>query len=480
MKRVMLPVACLVFNWLWGLGTWTATAEPPAATNVVLIISDDLKASALGCYGNQVCETPQIDRLAARSMVFERAYCQGTACRPSRTSMMFSRYFDDRGVSLGENFIRHGYPSVRVGKIFHMRVPGDIIAGTDGEDVAACWTERYNMPGLEAHTPGDYACLNLNIFTTALENRQSTAMPHRMFVTVSYEGDGSDQPDWKAATKSIELLRRFSRQQQPFFLAIGFIRPHYPSVAPVQYFDRYPHEEIELPFVPEGHLDEIPPPGISRSNSQHSGIDRFPENQQRMWAAYYATVTFLDDQVGRVLDEIDRLGLADTTAIAFTSDHGYHLGEHTFWEKTNLREEVIRVPLLISAPGMEPGRSDSIVELMDIYPTLCTLAGIGIPPTVQGRNLVPVLRDPTVSVRDAALSIVRNGHSLRCSQWAYMRYHDGSEELYDMEADPHQFRNLARRDGHEAILHDFRQRLQAILADAPPSAAKKPKAKGQP
>jgi iduronate 2-sulfatase len=469
-----LPPAWLLVGWTWAVG------DQPAATNVVFIISDDLKASVLGCYGNPVCETPHIDRLAARSMVFDRAYCQGTACAPSRTSLMFSRYFGDRGISMGENFIRHGYHSTRVGKIFHMRVPGDIIAGTDGQDVAACWTERTNMPGLEAHTPGDYACLNLNLFTTDLENRQSTAMPHRMFVTVSYEGDGSDQPDWKTATKSTQLLQRYSQQQQPFFLAIGFIRPHYPSVAPVQYFDRYPHEQIELPFVPEGHLDEIPPAGISRSNSQQSGIDRFPENQQRMWAAYYATVTFLDDQVGRVLDEIDRLGLADTTAIVFTSDHGYHLGEHTFWQKTNLREEVIRVPLMISAPGLTPGRSDSIVELMDIYPTLCALTGIATPPTVQGHNLVPVLRNPTVSVRDAALSILRNGHSLRCPRWAFMRYQDESEELYDMDADPQQFRNLARRDGHDAILQDFRQRLQAILADAPPTAPKNVKPKGKP
>jgi iduronate 2-sulfatase len=199
--------------------------------------------------------------------------------------------------------------------------------------------------GLEAHTPGDYACLNLNVFTTELQGRESTAMPHRMFVTVSYEGDGSDQPDWKAATKSIELMQKYRRQDQPFFLAIGFIRPHYPSVAPVQYFDRYPHEKIELPFVPENHLDQIPAAGISRSTSAQSGIDRFPENQQRMWAAYYATVTFLDDQVGRVLDALERLGLCDTTAVVFTSDHGYHLGEHTFWQKASLREEVIRVPL---------------------------------------------------------------------------------------------------------------------------------------
>jgi iduronate 2-sulfatase len=474
-RRWMLLLTWLLVGWT-GLDAADATV-----TNVVFIISDDLKASVLGCYGNQVCATPNIDRLAAQGMVFQRAYCQGTVCGPSRTSLMHSRYFDNQGVTLGEQFIRHGYTSARVGKIFHMRVPGDIIAGTDGQDVAACWTERYNAPGLEAHTPGDYACLNLNIFTTQLEGRQSTAMPHRMFVTVSYEGDGSDQPDWKAATKSVELLQRYRQQDQPFFLAVGFVRPHYPSVAPVQYFARYPHEEIELPVVPENHLDEIPEAGISGSNSRQNGIDRFPENQQRMWAAYYATVTFLDDQVGRVLDELDRLDLRDSTAIVFTSDHGYLLGEHTFWQKANLREEVIRVPLIISAPGFAPGRSRSVVELMDIYPTLCELTGVAVPQTVQGRSLVPVLEDPTVQVRDAALSIVRNGHSLRSARWAYMRYQDESEELYEMGADPNQFVNLARRDGHEAVLRDFRQQMQDRLAQAPRAIPKKkPKERTQP
>jgi iduronate 2-sulfatase len=151
---------------------------------------------------------------------------------------MRGRYFGNSGITLGEHFIAQERVTARIGKIFHMRVPGDIIAGTDGQDIAACWTERYNAPGLEAHTPGDYACLNLNVFTTELEGRQSTGDPHRPFVTVSYEGDGSDQPDAKAAAKSVELLRRFSAGQQPFLLATGFVRPHYPMVAPRQFFDR--------------------------------------------------------------------------------------------------------------------------------------------------------------------------------------------------------------------------------------------------
>ena len=195
--------------------------------NVLLIVSDDLKASALGCYGNTVCRTPHLDRLAKRGMIFERAYCQGLACAPSRPSFMHSAYPGSkrkRAMSLGELLQSRGMYTARVGKIYHMRVPGDIIGGTHGADVPACWTERFNSPGREAHTPGDYACLNKNIFTTELPGRESTRMPNRMFVTVSYDGDGSEQPDHKTATKTIELLRK--HKDKPFLIAAGYIRPH--------------------------------------------------------------------------------------------------------------------------------------------------------------------------------------------------------------------------------------------------------------
>jgi hypothetical protein len=173
--------------------------------------------------------------------------------------------------------------------------------------VEACWSQRFNSQGKEAHTPGDYACLNLNIFTTELEGRQSTKDPHRPFVTVSYEGDGSDQPDAKTAAKSVELLREFKAAGKPFLLAAGFVRPHYPMVAPRPFFDRYPHAKIEVPQVPENDLDDIPPLGISGSNSKKNGLAKFPENQQRMWSGYYAAVTFMDTQLGRILDELDAL-----------------------------------------------------------------------------------------------------------------------------------------------------------------------------
>jgi iduronate 2-sulfatase len=229
---------CRHHNDISGFKAETTSTTSEKKINVLFIVSDDLKASALGCYGNKVCKTPNIDKLASRGMVFNRAYCQGMACAPSRKSFMFSRYQDTAGTNLGEHFKNNGWYTARVGKIYHMRVPGDIIAGTHGLDVESSWTERFNSPGREAHTPGDYACLNLNIFTKEQEDRESTAMPNRMFVSVKYEGDGSDQPDHKTATKTVELLRK--HKDEPFFLAVGFVRPHYPNVAPKSVFPKLP------------------------------------------------------------------------------------------------------------------------------------------------------------------------------------------------------------------------------------------------
>jgi len=444
---------------LAAFGAWTsAAAKPPSAIkNVLFIVSDDLKASVLGCYGDRVCKTPNIDKLARQGVVFERAYCQGLMCAPSRLSFMHSRYQGTGKVNLGQHFRENGWYSARVGKIYHMRVPGDIIAGTDGLDIASSWTERFNSAGKEAHTPGQYACLNLNVFTTAAENRQSTRMPHRMFVTVRYKGDGSDQPDHKSATKAIELLQK--HKDERFFLAVGLVRPHYPMVAPQQFFDPYPWQKMKLPKSVKDDAADIPKPGLAGTRSETNPIGKFPDNQKRMWTGYYASVAFMDAQVGRILDELDRLGLRESTAVVFTSDHGYHLGEQGLWQKNNLHEEVTRVPLIIDAPGFKPGRSKALAELMDIYPTVSQLAGLKTPAEVQGQNLVPVLKDNAASVRRGALSIQRNGHGLRTADWAYLRYKDGSSELYDMRTDPHQFTNLAQHQQHAQT----RARLDAQL-----------------
>ncbi|MGI9466398.1 MAG: sulfatase, partial [Rubripirellula sp.] len=414
----------------------TAPQPPQEIKNVLFIIADDLRANVLGCYGDPFCKTPNIDKLARSGMLFERAYCQGTSCGPSRRSLMFSRYQGTGKVNMGQYFRENGWYTARVGKIYHMRVPGDIIAGTNGEDIASSWTERFNSPGLEAHTPGDYACLNLNIFTDDLEARESTKMPNRMFVTVQYDGDGSDQPDYKSANKAVDLLRK--HQNEPFFLAVGLVRPHYPMVAPREYFKPYPWQEMKLPAQQTDDLKDIPKLGKAKTISATNPIGKHPDNQRRMWSGYYASVSFMDEQVGKIIDELDALGLRDSTAIVFTSDHGYHLGDHQFWQKSNLHEQVLRVPLVMSVPNLPSGTSDAIVELVDIYPTVCALTGQRAPNELQGTSLVPVLTKAANQVKPGALSF-NNGFSLRTPNWHYMRYKDGTRELYDMKTDPGEF-----------------------------------------
>ncbi len=445
----------------------SAGAAESKIKNVLFLISDDLKASTLGAYGDRVVETPHIDALAKRGMIFQRGYCQGTSCGPSRRSFMRSRYWDENGKTMGENFIENGFYSARVGKIFHMKVPGDIIAGTNGLDVEDCWTERYNSAGLEAHTAGTYSLYNHDIETTSMKNRMSTAQHDRWFVSVRYEGDGSDQPDYKTASKTIELIREHGQSDRPFFIAAGFVRPHYPNVAPQQYFDKYPYQNIPLPETRAGDLDDVPELGHTRVTSLNDPIGKYPDNQKKFWGAYYATITYMDDQVGRIMAELDRQGLRDSTAIVFIGDHGYHLGEHFFWQKSNLHEDVTRVPFIVSAPGFEPGETDSIAELADLYPTLAELVGISYPDTVQGKSLVRVLKDATATVREDAFTVHGpKDLALRGDRWAYMRYKDDSEELYDMKQDPKQFTNLARDPQFAGVLAEQRERLRARVAAA--------------
>ena len=462
-RCLRIHTGCLLVTFVCGFTSVLSADKPkPRIKNVLFIVSDDLRAGVLGCYGDSMCQTPNIDKLAAEALVFDRAYCQGTVCGPSRTSFMFSRYKGKGDVTLGQHFRQNGRYSARVGKIFHMRVPGDIIAGTDGQDVPETWTERFNSQGNEAHTPGDYACLNLNIFTTELEGRQSTKMAHRMFVSVAYDGTGADQPDHKTASKTVELLQKHRDEQ--FFIAAGFVRPHYPMVAPHRYFAPYPWQKTTVPEQRPGDLDDIPKLGLPGSRSALNGIDMYPDNQQRMWAAYYAAVTFMDEQVGRLVDELDRLGLRESTAIVFTSDHGYHLGDHTFWQKNNVHEQVMRIPLIISVPGFQPGRTDSIVELVDLFPTLCELTSLSSPEGLHGTSLVPVLQDHSVTVKQGALSFAK-GASWRTRDWSYMQYNDGTQEMYDMEKDPGQFTNLAADPKHSATLQQQAAQLKARLAE---------------
>lgn len=456
-----------VLAFMLALSTVSLDANSGKVKNILFIMSDDLKASVLPAYGNKVCDTPNIDRLAASGMVFERAYCQGLACAPSRPSIMRSIYPYSRvsALTIGEHLQIHGMHTARVGKIFHMPVPHAQLDGSNGPDVAACWTERYNTKSAETFSPGLYRLLNKGIVTRKVEGRDAKG-PNRMWATVETDcEDGSDQADHMVATKAIELLRQRKAAGKPFFLGVGFVRPHFPMVTPKEDFDRYPQESMKIPPQVKGDRDDIPRAGHGSSGG---GLNDMEESRRRMWQAYYASVTFMDRQLGRVLDELERLGLRDTTAIVFTTDHGYHLGEHGFWQKANLHEEVVRVPFIVCAPGMKPGRTSSLVELVDFYPTCTELLGLPTPDGLHGKSLVPILRNPKAKVRDTALSlnIRRPGGAVRAAAWHYISYEGRGEELYDMVKDPDQYTNVVDDPAYAAVLKKARARYRERMHHA--------------
>lgn len=444
------------------------TAGEVRPQNILLIMSDDLKASVLGAYGSTACRTPNLDRLAASGLVFERAYCQGLACAPSRPSMMRSIYPKSKAQAptLGEHLQEHGMHTARVGKIFHMPVPDAPKNGTSGKDVPECWTEFHNTQSEETFTPGLYRLMTNGTASREMNGRQGAGTRLRMYTAVeSDQADGADQADHMVATKAIELLQQRQAAGKPFFLGVGFFRPHYPMVAPKKFFDMYPRQTLKIPPLVEGDLDDIPEAGRAHHTLK---LEATEAGRRGMWQAYYASVTFMDEQVGRVLAELDRLGLRESTTIVFTTDHGYHLGEHGFWQKMNLHEEVARVPFIMSGPGVKAGRTESLVELVDFYPTCTDLLGLPTPDGLHGKSLVSILQDPASTVRDTALSIHvrKDSASIRAAGWHYMSYGEDGDELYDMVADPGQFTNLVHHPEYAETLKRARKALAQRLAEA--------------
>lgn len=449
-----------------------------AAPNVLFIISDDLSAEALSCYGNKQCQTPNIDRLAKRGIQFNRAYCQYPVCGPSRASLMSGMYPQAIGVvgngssskftqnlgsrpSMSQHFKNNGYYTARVSKIYHMRVPGDITAGVDGPDHAASWTERFNCKAPEWMSKGEHEHLT-NEKLNKDPNKHYGLGFGAAFYVVKGSTDGAEQADVLAADKAVELLGK--HKDKPFFLAVGLVRPHVPLVAPADFYEPYPPKKMELPLKIKGDWDDIPKAGISKS-SKSSGLDGQIDKQQRVLSAYYASVAFMDAQVGRILDALEKNGLAKNTIVVFTADHGYHLGEHDFWQKLSLHEESTRIPMLFAGPGIKPAKTDSLAEQIDFYPTFAELAGFDIPKHIQGKSLAGVIKNPSQAVHDEVYCFKGNSHLLRTDRWALLSYRDGSSELYDMQADPKQYSNLAEKPEHEKDLEAMKTRLQKKLEE---------------
>jgi iduronate 2-sulfatase len=467
-------------RFLVAVGVLSAWGAAPVAAqspryNILFIISDDLTATALSCYGNTVCRTPHIDRLAAGGTRFTRAFCNGTYCGPSRASLLSGYYPHATGVlgytsprpAIGDratwpqHFQNAGYYTARVSKIYHMGVPGGIEEGSDGADDPASWTERFNSPGPEWKAPG---------VGETLEGNPDGSRPvagGNTFVVVEADGDDLVHSDGKTAAKAVELIQQHAGR--PFFLAVGFVRPHVPFVAPKAYFEPFlPYDKLPLPPKVPGDWDDIPKAGINYKTSVNMQMD--VRRQKKAVGGYYASVAYMDAQVGKVLDALEQSGQAGNTIVIFTSDHGYHLGEHDFWAKVSLRDESGMVPLIIKVPGKQPAVSNSLVELIDLYPTTARLCGLEVPPRLQGKDISPIFDDPSHKVRDAAFSVAPSskGFLLRSDRWAYIQYGEDAErgiELFDMADDPRQNTNLAERPELAAVVAEFRQKLAARLRE---------------
>ncbi|QDU73561.1 Arylsulfatase [Bremerella volcania] len=469
----------LVFSLLlvFTLLSQFARAEKP---NVLFIISDDLGSQSLGCYGNQQCHSPNIDALASRGMKFGRTFTQYPVCGPSRASLMSGMYAQVIGVTsngasdkftknlgdrptLAQHFRDNGYYTARVSKIYHMRVPGDITAGVDGPDHAASWTERFNCQAPEQWSEGEHAHLDKGRLKPDPNRDIHYGLGYGgAFYVVKTPGDGAEQADMKASAKAIEILEARAKDKQPFFLAVGLVRPHVPLVAPASFFEDYPAEKMNLPKQLDGDWDDIPRAGIVK-NSAGSGLDT-QLKKQKVLEAYYAAVTFMDAQVGKMVAALDRLGLDKNTIVVFTADHGYHLGEHEFWQKMSLHEESTRIPLIVRVPGKDAATTAALSQQIDIYPTLAELCGLSIPAHVQGKSLASVWSDPTSTIHDEVYTLRnRDDHLLRTDRWALIRYGNDSVELYDMQNDPQQFHNLAKDSQHAQTLAELQSRLDKKL-----------------
>ena len=440
-----------------------------AKPNVLFIAVDDMN-NDLGTYGHPLVKSPNIDRIAAMGTRFDRAYCQFPLCSPSRSSIMTglrpdtTRVFDLRYhfrqgmpdvVTLPQMFSKAGYFAARVGKIYHYGNPGDI--GTSGLDDPASWQEFVNPAGRDKTT------LEPDIINYTPKRGLGSAMSF----LADKVGKDEEHTDGKVATEAIRLMN--AHKDKPFFLAVGFYKPHTPYVAPKKYWDPYPMEKITLPAVaPDFQKTALEPALGSTKPWPYFGVT--PDQARECKQAYYAAISFVDAQIGRVLDELDRLKLRDNTIIVFWSDHGYHLGEHGLWMKQSCYEESARVPFIIAAPGQKAKGTASLrtVELLDMYPTLADLAGLTPPANLEGASVRPLLDNPAAPWTHAAYTQVQRGgfpgHSVRTERWRYTEWGGGAKgaELYDHEADPQELHNLATDPKHAATVAEMKALVKKV------------------
>jgi arylsulfatase A-like enzyme/6-phosphogluconolactonase (cycloisomerase 2 family) len=457
-----------------------AAGERP---NVLFIAVDDLRPE-LNCYGASHIKSPNLDKLAARGTLFNRAYCQQAVCSPSRTSLLTglrpdsTRVYDLQThfrwllpdvVALPQHFKNHGYHSEGMGKIYH-----------GGLDDAASWSVPHWTPQRPAAAARNRAAARTpeELEQQARQQQRQRRTAQRGPAWASPDVADNELADGKLADHAVERLRELSKQEKPFFLAVGFLKPHLPFIAPRRYFDLYDPNKIKLadnPYHPKGSNQ------YTLTNSgELRAYDGMPKegpiseaDALKLKHAYYACVSYLDANVGRVLDELEQLKLRENTIVVLWGDHGWKLGEHGEWCKHSNVENDTRVPLLISAPGLPAGqKSNSLAEFVDIYPTLCDLAGLPKPSHLEGASLEPVLRDPAKMVKNAAFSQYPRGrvmgYSIRTDRYRLTRWIDRDDpekvlaiELYDHQTDPAENENVANNPANAAVVKELTERLQA-------------------
>jgi iduronate 2-sulfatase len=450
-RHLLVILACILIS------TPAFCADRP---NVLLIIADDLRPD-LGCYGVAAVQSPNIDRVAARGVRFDRAYCQYPVCNPSRVSFLTGLRPDATQVlgndvpfraklpdvvTLPQHFRQHGYVTIGLGKVFQRS--GDVEDVQGERDDKPSWTTARYYTTTEKGKRG--------------EGRNLTGGAAKWCHWLAADGDDEDQPDGQIARDAVAMLE--AHRDKPFFLAVGFHKPHDPFVAPKKYFDLYPLDQIKLNADPPG---QSPAPAPAMTGRWVDDFAKFTDAERREFVrAYRAGTSFMDAQVGKVLDALDRIKLGDRTIVIFLGDHGYHLGERAWWNKNTLFEHSARAPLIIAAPDMKPGVFARPVEFVDLFPTLLELCQLPLAGELHGQSLAPVLRDQNAAWNKPAFTQVQRGkiagRSVRTDRFRYTEWDGGRAgvELYDHEADPGEHKNLAADPAHAATIATLKPLLK--------------------
>jgi uncharacterized sulfatase len=433
--------------------------------NVLLIIADDLR-DTVGCYGNTAVKTPNIDRLAVRGVRFEHAYAQYPVCNPSRVSFLTGMRCEQTGVVDNKTLFRTKLPGVvtlpqmlrnqewhaaSFGKVFHVgEVMGEIREGWMDDEIS--WDEaRMFQP-----TPGG----------RVIEGRNLTGGRLRWCEWGATAGSDDDQPDGQTARHTIATIEKQTAAGQRWLIAAGFHRPHDPFVVPKRYFDLYPLDSLTIYHDPED-ATPLPPLSLPFGDTLEAFKAFTERDRQEFLRAYYAGVSFMDAQVGRVLDTLDRLELWNQTLVVFIGDHGYHHNERNWWNKSTLFERSCRVPCIIAAPGAKPGQvCRSLIELVDLYPTVADYCGVRAPHPLAGQSLRPLLENPAGKGKQAAFTLVMRGRhygqAVRTHHWRYIQWSDGNAELYDELNDPEEVHDLSDDPTLARVIEEHKRLLASV------------------